>query len=107
MEIFVDGGLFELIALLIFGYGMNYILRRKLLLIAYCIIALASPFGVIFLHEGFIRECLAVVSVVNAGILVFILVSRYKENKDQPLFDVSSYYKKLPSFIRKKIKNKL
>lgn len=103
MEIFIDGGLFELLIFLGFGYGLNYIFKKRFLLIAYCVLALMAPFGILFLQEGWLLDILIAFNVLNAAVFVFLLFDHYKEKKDQPLIDLSRYRKKLPSFVQRKL----
>ena len=103
MEIFIDGGLFELIVFLGFGYVLNFLLKKIYLLIFYCVLAISAPLIILFLQEGWIKDSVVAFNVLNVGVFVFLLLDHYREKKDEPLINLSRYRKKLPSFFRKKL----
>jgi hypothetical protein len=52
MEIFVDGGLFELLITLSLGYLINVIYLKKYLLLLFSCVSIGAPIGLLFLHKG-------------------------------------------------------
>jgi membrane associated rhomboid family serine protease len=102
MEIFIDGGLFELIAFLIFGYAINYVFKKKYLLIAYCTCIIITPVIIPFLHKGALLDLVIIFNIANAALLVLLLWRHYKFFKGEPLINVKKYRQKLPRFFQKK-----
>lgn len=99
MEIFVDGGLFELIIAIAFGYAINYIFLKKYLLIIFSCIAILSPVTLIFFNSGELYYWLITICIINAILLVLLLWKERLKVPKQPLFDVGKFKRK---FFRKK-----
>ena len=101
METFLDGGLFELLIGLAFLYIINFIFLKKYLLIAYSAISIASPVLAIFIGKSEIFYFLISLSIINSILLVIILWTVRKRNKDQPLFNVERYKKRMFNLFKK------
>ncbi len=115
MEVFVDGGLFELIIAIVFGYAINYILLKKYLLILFSVISVVAPLALLFLNKGEWYQFVVILCIINSILLVILLWKQRDKFPDQPLFDLSSLKRKLKfkrgghssQLPRTTIKNKL
>jgi hypothetical protein len=93
MEIFLDGGLFEIIIAMVFGYAINYIFLKKYLLIIFSGIVILSPVALMFLKTGEMYNWLVTISISNALLLVVLL---WKERiKSHQLFDIKKFKKNI------------
>lgn len=106
MEIFVDGGLFELIIAFAFGYLVNVIYLKKYLLLFYSFVAIATPIGLFFLKTSEAFYLLASVCIVNATLLVVLLWQQRAQHPGKPLFDLDKWknhlrFKKQPKALLK------
>lgn len=101
MEVFIDGGLFELIIAIAFGCAMNFILLRKHLLIAFSASAILSPTALFFIKNGEAINWIAAICIINAVILTILLWKHRADFPGKPLIDTKSLRKKIPG-IRKK-----
>ena len=81
MEIFIDGGLFEFIAAIAFGYAINFIFLRKYLLIIYSVIAITCPIILYFFNSGEIHNWILGICVINA---IFLVLMLWKHRIDFP-----------------------
>ena len=100
MEVFVDGGLFELIALLAFGCAINFIFAHKYLLLLFSALAFACPVGLFFV-SGHLRVWLAGFCILNGALLIFLLWKLRLARDERPLFDLDKLKKNLPLRWRK------
>ena len=102
MEIFVDGGLFEIAILSTLAYIINYIFLKKYLLIIYSAIAILSPVGLIFFRTGELYYWFITMSFINGALLVVLLWKIRQKFPSQALFDVSKFSRKVYSrFVSK------
>ncbi len=97
MEIFVDGGLFEVILAVAFGYAINFIFLKKYLLVIFSGIAVLSPVALLFLNESELRHWLESVCIINAILLVILLWRQRIEFPNRPLFDIEKFKQKFLS----------
>jgi len=91
MEIFVDGGLFELAIAFAFGYLVNIIYLRKYLLLFYSFVAISAPAALVFLPRNDAFYLLVSIAIVNAILLVVLLWQRREQQPGQPLFDLQKW----------------
>jgi hypothetical protein len=93
MEIFIDGGLFELGIAVLFGYAINFIFRRKVLLLAFSGIVVLAPVACLFLQKGEIFYILSVINIMTSLLLVVLLWKYRADSADgKNLFDVKKYW---------------
>jgi hypothetical protein len=100
MEVFVDGGLFELFALLAFGCAINFIFAHKYLLLLFSAVAFAGPVGLLFVSEN-LRAWPAGFCILTGALLTFLLWKMRLARGDRPLFDLNKLKKNLPAHWRK------
>jgi hypothetical protein len=86
MEIFIDGGLFELLIATIVGYVINFIFLRKYLLIIYSAVSVIAPVLIIFLKKGDLFYFLSSLSILNSILLVILLWTKRTKYPNEPLF---------------------
>ena len=91
MEIFVDGGLFELLIALSLGYLINVIYLRKYLLVVYSCVAIASPILLFFLVRNDIFYLLAAITLLNSILLVVLLWRQRMHMPGKPLFNLRNW----------------
>ena len=101
MEIVVDGGLFEFIIAVAFGYAINYIFLKNYLLVIFSCISILCPVALIFLKPGELYYWLISVCILNAVLLVVLLWKERSRIPNQSLFDLVKFKK---SFLDKKFK---
>ena len=101
MEIFVDGGLFELLIALSLGYLINVIYLRKYLLFVYSCVAVAAPILLFFLARNDAFYILAAITVLNSILLVVLLWRQRIEMPGKPLFNLQDWKRKF-SFRKNK-----
>ena len=95
MEIFIDGGLFEIGILTALAYTINYIFLKKYLLIIFSVVSILSPLALIFFRTGELFYWFTAVSFIN-GILLVVLLWKIRDKFPQrPLFDLSKFRKRL------------
>jgi hypothetical protein len=99
MEIFLDGGLFELIILIAFASIINFIFLRKYLLIVYSILTPAAPVGIFFVKNKELLDCLVTFCLFNSIILVILLWQHTKGNEPGKLIDLA---KLIPALAKNK-----
>ena len=93
MEIFVDGGLFELLIAVVFGYAINFIFRRKFLLIGYSFIVVLAPVISLFVQKGELFYFLSIITITSSIMLVILLWKHRNHSAEQKnLFDVDKYW---------------
>lgn len=102
MEIFVDGGIFEILIVMLFAASLNFIFVRRHLLILFSVVAIASPGILFFIDKGEIYFWLLSICTFNSILLVILLWKEKRKNPSKPLFDVQSMKDKLTS-----IKNRI
>ncbi len=99
MEIFIDGGLFELAIAIVFGYAANFIFMKKILLIIFSCIFILTPIALIaFTHLEELQVWLTIICILNALLLVAVLWTVKMKFPGQPLFDID----KLKRIVSKK-----
>jgi hypothetical protein len=91
LEIFIDGGLFELFIAVALSYLINFIFLKKTLLLVYSVLILAVPIGLYFIHSGDWFYLLASIALVNSILLVVLLWQARHRDPNQPLFEVKNY----------------
>ena len=95
MEIFIDGGLFELTVAIATGYLINYIFLRKYLLIVFSIAAIAAPLINLFIFRGELYYFFSAFTIVNSVFLVLLLWKQRGRSPHEPLVNIERYRKKL------------
>ena len=100
MEVFVDGGLFELLALLALGCAINFIFAHKYLLLTFSALVFSCPVGLFFV-SGYLRFWLAVFCILDGALLIFLLWKMRMACDDRPAFDLDKLKKNLPARWRK------
>lgn len=100
MEVFVDGGLFELLALLAFGCAINFIFAHKYLLLGVSALFFVCPVGLLFL-SGHLRASMAAFCLLNGALLTFLLWKMRLARDERPLFNLHKLKKNLPVRWRK------
>lgn len=94
MEVFFDGGLFELFLVVGIGYSLNFIFQKKYLLILFSIVSIVAPVLLLFANLSEIFIGLASVSIFNAFFLITLLWKQRLARPNQPLFEVKKYIDK-------------
>src|SRR5689334_6438289 len=94
MEVFVDGGLFEIIIAIAFGYAINFIFLKKYLLIIFSVLSVLAPLALFFFHSGEIYYWLVSIGIVNSVFLVVLLWKERYRLPNQPLFDIEKFKRK-------------
>ena len=103
MEIFIDGGLFELLAAISLGYIINIIFLKKYLLILFSAVSVSATILTIFFNKGDIFYFLAAINIFNSILLVVLLWRQRSKYPNQPLFDIGKIKKVFYSrFLKKK-----
>ena len=95
MEVFLDGGLFEIIGFLLFASLSNYIFSKKYLLIIYSVIAIAAPILLFFSKDTEIFYWVIALIIFNSILFVSLLWKVRKGTGDKQLFDTSFLKRKL------------
>ncbi len=95
MEIFIDGGLFEITIAAAVAYTINYIFARKFLLVIYSAIAILTPIALIFFRTGELYYWFVTISILNSVLLVVLLWKLRQKHPHQPLFDADKFTKKM------------
>jgi len=91
MEIFVDGGLFEIILAIAFGYAINFIFLKKYLLVIFSAISLFSPIALLFLRAGELYYWMVSICIINSMFLIFLLWRERQRIPNQPLIDIEKF----------------
>lgn len=102
MEIFVDGGLFELLIAAVLGYMINYIFLKKYLLILFSVISVAAPVLLLFTGKGDLFYFLIALTLINSILLVILLWTERKRHPFEPLFKIERPKKIVSKFFKKK-----
>jgi hypothetical protein len=102
MEIFVDGGLFELILVIGLVCAINYIAVRKWLLIFYSLISVLAAMSLFFIKEWAIFDAAVIVCVMNS-ILFTVLLWNTRNKEGSQLIDISGLpgFNKLPASFQR------
>ena len=95
MEIFVDGGLFEIIGLLLFASLTNYIFSKKYLLIIFSVIAVTAPILLLFVRDTEVFYWVIGVLMFNSILFVSLLWKVWRGASDKKLFDTGFLKRKL------------
>ena len=99
MEVFVDGGLFEIIIAIAFGYAINFIFLKKYLLFIFSALSILAPVALIFFRSDELYYWLISICILNSVFLVILLWRERQRLPNQPLFDVEKFKRK---FFNKK-----
>jgi hypothetical protein len=102
MEIFVDGGLFEAVAIVGVAYCINYIFLKKYLLIIFSVLSGLAVLAIFFFRQGEIFYFSAAICTLNTTLLIVMLWREKKRGGERPLFDVSALQKEFFGFGRKR-----
>lgn len=103
MEIFIDGGLFELFIAVAFGYAVNFIFLKKYLLLIFSVLAIAAPAALFFFNAGELHNWIAGICFVNA-IMLIVLIWKHRFNfPGRPLVDTEKLKSK---FNNSRIRNR-
>src|SRR3954470_13204944 len=94
MEIFIDGGLFELGVLFILAAGLNFIFLRRIALIFYSAIVIALPLSLFLIRRGELYFTLLSFCLLNSTLLVVLLWREKIKHPNQPLFPLPPGIKK-------------
>jgi hypothetical protein len=87
MEIFIDGGLFELFIAVAFGYAVNFIFLKKYLLLIFSVLAIAAPVVLFFFNTGELHNWMAGLCFFNAIILTVLAWKHRLNFPGKPLVD--------------------
>ena len=98
MEVFADGGLFEIIGLLLFASLTNYIFSKKYLLIIFSAVAITAPILLVLVRDSEIFYWVIGVLMFNSILFVSLLWKVWRGNSDKRLFDTSFLKRKLVQF---------
>jgi hypothetical protein len=99
MEIFIDGGLFEILLAITLGYTVNFVFAKKYLLIVFSVISIVAPALLFFLHQGEWFYFLLVICMFNSALLVILLWKMKEQNGEEPLFDIGAAKKLLRQLL--------
>ena len=99
MEPFFDGGLFELLIAIAIGSSLNFIFKRKYLLVIYSCVAIASPLLLLFTKKSEIFLWLVGISIFNTVLLITLLWKQKMTEPSKPLIETSKY---LEMYLKRK-----
>lgn len=99
MEPFIDGGLFELFIAIRVGYSLNFIFKRKYLLVIYSIMSIAAPIILLFTNKSELFLWLVSINIFNSTILIIFLWKQQLSNPNKSLFETD---KLLEIFFQKR-----
>jgi hypothetical protein len=103
MEPFFDGGLFELFIAIGVGYSLNFIFKRKYLLVIYSIISIATPILLLFTNKSEMFIWLVSISIFNSTLLIIFLWKQRLSNPNKSLFETEKLLEKF--FLKRKLKH--
>lgn len=106
MEPFFDGGLFEVLIAIGIGYSLNFIIRRKLLLLLYSGISIIAPCVLLFMKISEIYYWAVGICIFNSILLVVLFWKHKINDPEKPLFETEKYidiFHKIENTLRKKI----
>lgn len=95
MEPFIDGGIFEVIIAIAFGYAINFIFLKKYLLLFFSVLSVAAPVLLIFSPKGELYYMLFGLCLFNSLFLVILLWKERIKNPHHPLFDIEKFRRKI------------
>lgn len=104
MEPFIDGGLFELFIAIGVGYSLNFIFKRKYLLILYSFASIMAPILLLFTKESEIFLWLVGISIFNTILLITLLWRQRFTEPNKPLIQTDKYINML---FKKEKKNSM
>jgi len=99
MEIFADGGLFELVIIAGIGYAINFIFLRKYLLYIFSALTFASPVSLIFISRGELYYLCVSLCVFNSIFLIILLWRQRARFPKEDLFDIAALKRR---FLKKR-----
>jgi hypothetical protein len=104
MEPFFDGGLFEILFAGLFTTIMNYVFSKRVLLVIFSVLTVATPVLLFFIRTGEAFNCLVMLCLFNAIFLVVLLWKAKYERPVGPLlpFSYKQFLRKYP--LRRTIK---
>ena len=91
MEPFIDGGLFELLIAIAFGYMINFIFLRKYLLIIFSAISIICPILLLFFKHGEFYYYMVALTIFNSMFLIVLLWQSRLKSPDKVLFDIEKF----------------
>ena len=94
MEPFFDGGLIELALVFAVCCSLNFIFKRKILLIFYSLSVLAMPVILFFIRSGEAFIWVVTVCIFNAVFLVVLLWNKWFSSPGENLFDTKKIREK-------------
>ena len=103
MELFLDGGLFEIAGLLVFASVINYIFSRKYLLIIFSAAVMIAPVLLFFIKETELFNWLMAFIIFNSTLFVLLLWKQRSAASGKPLFD-TDYLKRKFIHVKKKLR---
>jgi hypothetical protein len=100
MEIFLDGGLFEVVIAVTLGYMINFIFLKKYLLIVFSVISVTAPALTIFIGKEDLFYFLVSISIGNSILLVILLWIERNKHPNEPLIKIEKYRIFLFNFLK-------
>jgi hypothetical protein len=91
MEPFFDGGLFELLIAIGIGSSLNFIFKRKYLLIIYSVASIMATMFLLFTKKGEIYQWLVAVNAFNTILLIALLWKQKLTEPNKSLIDTDKY----------------
>ena len=104
METFLDGGLFEILFAIGIAYTLNFIFKKKFLLIIFSIVSVVATVLIFIVKSNEIFYFVSTILAFNSILLISILWKLSLKEPDKPLFEVSEYiqkYNKIKESIKK------
>ena len=101
MEIFVDGGLFELILIVGCAYLLNYIFLKKYIFYLYTALSIGSSVSLLFINHGPLYYCCVSCCIFNTAFLFNHLSAYRTRHPGATLFDINALKRK---FLKKPFK---
>jgi hypothetical protein len=95
MEIFIDGGLFELSIAIATAYLINFIFLRKYLLIIFSVATITAPVIILFIPKGELFYFISAFSILNSIFLVLLLWKQRTQSPREPLVNIEKYRNKI------------
>jgi hypothetical protein len=95
MEIFLDGGLFEILIAMSCAIFLNFIFLRKYLLIIFSLLIIACPLMLFFIKKNELYYWVVAFCFMNAILLTVLLWKEKRKNTRGPLFDVENMKNKI------------
>ena len=95
MELFFDGGLFEIILALGFAGILNFIFRKKILLIIFSVLIVAAPVFLFITRQGEVYYWIVSLCVFNSLLLVVLLWKQKRSDANGELFKIGAMPQRL------------